>query len=135
MYLNSPQKNSFERVKDTLKAFIDLKNKQKIVWSNVFWCVKVFIFWKCIHYTIHEDKIQRLKKFRSDKINGTENVPTYQSFTCNLWFLYELRHKARLSETLCEIFHFWFCFIFIKFMFLFNKMHDFKTTQFLSKLT
>ena len=38
-------------LKDTLKAFI--KNKQKNVWSNVFWYVKVCIFWKCIQYTIH----------------------------------------------------------------------------------
>ena len=28
------------KVKDTLKAFHDFENKQKSVWSNVFWYVK-----------------------------------------------------------------------------------------------
>ena len=30
-------------------------------------------------------------------------------------FLYDLKHKARLSKTLCGIFHFWFRFVFVKF--------------------
>ena len=38
----------FALFKDTLKAFDDFKNKQRSVWSNVFWYVKVCIFWKCI---------------------------------------------------------------------------------------
>ena len=50
-------------IKDTLKAFDDFKNKQKIVWSNVFWYVKLFVFWKCIRGTIHWGKTQMLKKF------------------------------------------------------------------------
>ena len=40
----------------------DFKNNQKSVWSNVFWYVKVCIFWKCIQYTIRWDKIEMLKK-------------------------------------------------------------------------
>ena len=48
-------------VKDTLKAFDDFKNKQKKVWSNVFWYVKVYIFWKCIQYITPWDKTQMLK--------------------------------------------------------------------------
>ena len=28
-------------IKDTLKAFDDFKNKQKSVWSNFFWYIKV----------------------------------------------------------------------------------------------
>ena len=51
-----------------------LKTRNKSVWSNVFWYVEVCIFWKCIRYTIHWDKIQILKKFPSDKINGTKNA-------------------------------------------------------------
>ena len=50
------------------------KNKQKNVWSNVFWYVKVCTFWKCIQYTIHWDKTQMLKKIPFDKINGTKNA-------------------------------------------------------------
>ena len=62
-----------------------------------------------------------LKKFPSGKINGTKNVlfflsraPTHHSFTFNLQFLYELKHKVRLSKTVYGIFHFRFCFVFIK---------------------
>ena len=40
-----------------------LKNKQKSVWSNVFWYVKVRIFRKCIQYVIQWDKAQMLKRF------------------------------------------------------------------------
>ena len=40
-------------LKDTLKAFVDFKNKQQSVWSNFFWYVKVSILWKCIQCTIN----------------------------------------------------------------------------------
>ena len=80
--------------KDTLKAFGAFKNKQKSVWSNVFWYVKVYIFWKCIQYTVHWDETQILKKFPSGRINVTKNThffllraPTHHSFTFNLQFL------------------------------------------------
>ena len=60
-----------------------------------------------------------LKKFLSDKINGTKNAlfflsraPTHQGFNFNLRLLYEL--KVRLSKTVCGIFHFQFRFVFIK---------------------
>ena len=56
-----------------------------------------------------------LKKFSSDKINGTKNALfflsralTHHSFTFNLRFLYELKPKVRLSKTVCGIFHFRF---------------------------
>ena len=39
-----------------------LKTNNKSAWSNVFWYVKVCIFWKCIQCTIHWDKTQILKK-------------------------------------------------------------------------
>ena len=39
---------------------------------------------------------------------------THHSFTLNLPFLYELKHKFRLSKTVCGIFHFPFRFVFIK---------------------
>ena len=106
--------------------------------SNDFWYVKVCIFWKCIQYTIHWDKSQMLKKISCDKMNDTKNAlfflsqaPTHHSFTFNLRILYELKHAVRLSKTACGISHFQFRFVFIKFIFLFNKMHgifDFKTS-------
>ena len=62
-----------------------------------------------------------VKKFPSDKINGTKNAlfllsraPTRHNFTFNLRIIYELKHKALHSKTVCEIFHFRFRFVFIK---------------------
>ena len=62
-----------------------------------------------------------LKKFPSDKINGTKNVlfflsraPTHHSFIFNLRFLYELKYKLHLSKIVCVTFHFRFRFVFIK---------------------
>ena len=48
----------------------------------------------------------------------------------NLRFLYELKHKVRLSKTVCGIFHFRFRFVFVKvyiFVFLYSltlKRHN-----------
>ena len=66
-----------------------------------------------------------LKKLPSDKINGTKNAFFFLSraatlnsncsFTFNLRFLYELKHKVCLSKTVCEIFHFRFRFVFVCF--------------------
>ena len=62
-----------------------------------------------------------LKKISSDKINGTKNVlffllraSTTHSFTFNLQFLYELKHKVGLSKTACGRFLIPFRFVFIK---------------------
>ena len=78
-----------------------------------------------------------LKKILSDKINGTKNflfflsqAPTHHSFTFNLRFLCKLKHKVRLSKTVCGIFHFWFRFVFIKVYIFVQQIHglfDFKT--------
>ena len=104
-----------------------LETSNKSVWSNVFWYVKVYIFWKCIQCTILWDKTQMLKKFPSDKINGTKNAlffllraPNNHSFTFNLPFLYELNHKVRLSKTVCGIFHFRFRFALIKVFYFYS---------------
>ena len=62
-----------------------------------------------------------LKKIPSDKINGTKNalfflsrVPTHHRVAFNLRFLFELKHKVHLSETVCGIFHFRIRFVFVK---------------------
>ena len=95
--------------------------KTSIKWSNVFLYVKVCIFCNCIQYNIHWDKTQMLKKFPLDRINGTKKcpfflsrAPTHHSFYFYLRFLYELKHKVRLSKAMCGIFHFRFHFVFIK---------------------
>ena len=60
-------------------------------------------------------------KCPSDKINGTKNdlfflsrASTHHSFTFSLRFLCELKHKVRLSKSICKIFHFRFPFVSIK---------------------
>ena len=62
-----------------------------------------------------------LKKFLLGKTNRTKNAlffllraPSYHSFTFNLRFLHELKHKVCLSKTVCGIFHFRFGFNLIK---------------------
>ena len=40
----------------SFKNFDNFKNKQKSVWSNVFWYVKLCIFWKCVQHNIIEIK-------------------------------------------------------------------------------
>ena len=72
-----------------------------------------------------------LRKFFSDKINGTENAlffvsqdQTYHSFTLNLRSLYETKRKF-VSFKLCMGFSFFDSVsILLKFIFLFNKIHE-----------
>ena len=70
-----------------------------------------------------------LKKFPSDKINGTKNAllflsqgPAHHNFTFNLRFLYELKHKVHLFKTVCGIFHLRFRFVFIK-VYIFDQQN------------
>ena len=112
------------------------KKSNKSVWSNVFWYVKVCIFWKCIRYTIHWDKTQLLKKFPLDKISGTK-IP---SFFCELQVItvlvlicgfYMSWYTRFISLKLCVGFSiFDSVSLLLKFIYLFNKKHvlfDFKT--------
>ena len=118
-------------LRDTVKAFDDFKNKQNSVWSNV--C----IFWKCIQYTIHSDKTKMLKEFSSDKTKGTKNAlfflswpSTHHSYTFNLQFLYELKHKVLFLKLCAGFSIFDAVALLLKLIFFFNKIHghfDFKT--------
>ena len=93
--------------------------------------------WKCIQNTIHWDKTQILKKMPSGKVNGTKNGPF---FFCKL-------HLITVLILICDSYIGWstsfvslkmwvefsifdsISFL-LKFIFLFNKMHevfDFKT--------
>ena len=48
-----------------------------------------------------------------------------------IYHSYESKRKVRLSKTMYGVFHFQFCFMFLKFIFFFSKMHglfDFKTS-------
>ena len=70
------------RIKDTLKAFDNFKNKQKSVWSNIFLYIKVCLFWKCIQYTIHWDQTKMFKKSLHIRLE----VQDHHGFTFNLRF-------------------------------------------------
>ena len=120
-----------------------LKRSNKIVWSNAFWYVKVYIFWKFIEYTIHWDKTQMLTKFRSDQrklfllysklffffLSSLTRVSlffllsfacafllsfTHHSFTFSSQLFYDMKHMVRLSKTVSGIFHFRFRLVFTK---------------------
>ena len=76
------------------------------------------------------------KNITLNKMNVSKNAlifllraPTNHSFSFNLGFIYEVKHKFCLSKTVCGTFNFQFCFIYLRFIYLFNKMHglfDFK---------
>ena len=77
-----------------------------------------------------------IKIFPSDEINGTKNAffflsraSTHHSFTFNLRFLYELKHKVRFCKTVCGIFHFRFRFVFIEVLHSFAPRLIFKLQQ------
>ena len=120
------------RVRIHWKLFTILKRSNKSVWSNVFWYVKVCIFRKCIQYTIHWDKTQILKKFPSDKINGTKNLSSNSSVLLLICDFYISCSARFVSLKMCERFSIFDSVPFLlKFIFLFNKMHglfDFKTS-------
>ena len=68
-------------LKDTLKTSKNFKNKR--VWSNVFWYVKVCIFWKRIPYTIHWDKTQMLNEICLDRMSSTKTYPLFPFVSSN----------------------------------------------------
>ena len=78
-----------------------LKTSSKNVWSNVFWYVKVYIFWNFIQHTINWDKTEMLKKVPSGQTKVTKNGlfflsrdPTRHSFT----FIYATVIQAEAHE-------------------------------------
>ena len=103
-----------------MKAFNDSKKRQQKC-MNVFWYVKVYIFWKFIQYTTQWDKTQMLKKFPSNKTTVTKKCTlfplvdsNYHSFTFNSKSLYKLKHMVHLFKTVCGILDFPFHLVFIK---------------------
>ena len=116
-FFGSRSKLPYLKIQWRLSTILETSNKS--VWSNIFWYVKICIFWKCIQYNIHWDNTQVLKKFPLDKISSTKNTLSFfrelqRSFTFNFQLLYELKCKICHSKTVCQIFHYWFCSVFIK---------------------
>ena len=86
---------------------------------------------------MHWDKTERLKKFPPDKKNITKKklfslswALTHHRFTFNTRFLFKLKRKVCLFKIVGGIFHFQFCFVFIKdYIFSSTKSMDFLTLQ------
>ena len=117
-------------LRDTLKAFSNFKNKCKVARSNVFWYVKVSLFWKFIQYTIHWNKTQMLKKFLRKK-QTEQKMPSFffrelQLITvslliCNFYMSWSTRFVSLKQWVGFLIFDFVSFLLMITF--LFNKMH------------
>ena len=114
--------------------------RNKSVWSNVFWYVKLYIFWKFIQYpAIHWDKTEMSKKFPLDKIDKIHFLSFASSDSSQFYFQFAIliwaeaqgsslwKHKVRLSKSECGNFSFWFHFVFIKVYILFKKSMDSST--------
>ena len=77
-----------------------------------------------------------LKKYPADKKQNKETLqntlfflsraPTLHSFTFNLQFLHDLKHKVYLPKRVCGIFHFRFRLVLMKVR-IFLGVFDFKT--------
>ena len=97
-----------------------LKTSKK-EYEVMFFDTQKYVYSESVFNTLYiEMKHKYYKKFLRTKKNGIRNAlffsqaPTHHSFTFNLRFLYALKHKVCLSKTVCWIFHFRFCFVFIK---------------------
>ena len=89
--------------------------------KKVYEVMFIDMYSESLFNTLYIQIKQILKKFPSDKINGTKyalfflsRAPTHYSFTFDSQFLYELKHKPRLSKTVCGIFHFHIRFVLSK---------------------
>ena len=79
-------------------------------WSNQFQQIRK-VFQNTKYIVIKHN----VKRFPSDKINITKTAVFLSNLSnFNLQFLYQLMHMVYLSKTVCGIFHFQFCFIFIE---------------------
>ena len=87
----------------------------------MFFDVYKYIYSESLFSALDIGMNHMLKKCPSEKINVTKTelffyheLRTRQSCTFNSRFLYELKGKVSLSKSVCGIFHFRFCFVFIK---------------------
>ena len=117
-FLKTPE-NQRLRIHWGLSTILATSNKS--VWSMFLICKSMYILKVySIHYRLRSNtNVKHLLSFFRQ--NDTKNVllflsraPTRHSFPFNSWFLYELKRKVRLTKHVFDIFHFRFCFVFIK---------------------
>ena len=65
-----PNEGPILNIKDTLKAFDDFRNKQKNLYSNVFWNVKNYVYSESVLITLYIE-IKHKKMFK--KISFGQN--------------------------------------------------------------
>ena len=87
----------------------------------MFFDMLKFVYSESVFNTVYIEVKHKCLKISFGQSNRYQNcplflsrAPTHHSFTFNLRFLYELKHKVRLPKTMCGIFHFRFGFVFIK---------------------
>ena len=85
-----------------------LKTSNKSVWGNVFWFVKVYIFWNFIQYTINWHIL---------RLFSLSQTPIDHRFTFNWQFLYKPKHMVHSCKTVCGIPIFVFVSFFLKLCF------------------
>ena len=92
------------------------------VYEVMFFGKWKYVYSESVFNTFYTEINIKVEKLSSNKINGTKKcsffllpAPTYHSFTFNLQFLHELKHKVRFSKIVRGIFHSQFRFVFIKF--------------------
>ena len=97
-----------ELLKDPLKVLDDF--------TNVFRCLKVYIFWKFIQYTINWDKTQMLKKNFFGQNKHYKKCTLFSFASSNSWqfhFYFAIFIRAELRALAYKQFHFYFA-IFIR---------------------
>ena len=94
-------------------------NTQKYIYSE---SKSIYILKVCTLYI--EIKYKRYKNFlKITALFFLLRASTHHSFIFNQRFLYELKHRVRLSKSMCRIFYFRLHFIFVKvYFFVYSKI-------------
>ena len=91
---------------------LDFKNNKKMP-EVMFLGMWKYLYSESVLSTLYIKIKHKCWKISFGQNKRCKKPPTYHSFTFNFWFLYELKHIVHLSKTVCVIFHFRFCFVFI----------------------
>ena len=122
--------NLWTHFNDIVNALDDKNKQESLLWWNVFRYIKVYVFWKLIHwdhlsveikYKQTQQKLLNKRNFTKNALFFLSRAPACHNFTFILWLLYELKHKVASFKSVCRILQFRFCFVFIKVYFFKQK--------------
>ena len=118
-----------------LNALYHTTDKCDVIYLHIFYHASAASFLKIAR--VFDTIFWGQNKWYKNVLSFLWRGPTHHSFTFNLRFLYELKHKVCFSKTEYVAFHFRFHFIFIK-VYIFVQQNPwvfgFKTSWFCSKL-